>query len=158
MTKPRHEKTVSAAFRAKGIGEFLPQYRSRRRWSDRVMTIDEPLFPGYLFGRFSGRHSLSVRQTPGVLDIVGFAGTPAPIADEEIQTLRAAVESGRPFHPCAYVAAGDRVRIGSGPLAGMSGVLVREKGHFTVVVSIELLQRSVAVEIERGAVALSAAR
>lgn len=152
MTKPRHEKKVSAAFRAKGIPEFLPQYRSRRRWSDRVTTVELPIFPGYLFCRFSGLQSLSVRQTPGVVDVVGFAGKPAAISDDEILTIRAAVQSGRPLRPCAYPAAGDRVRIDSGPLAGMTGILLREKGACALIVSVELLQRSVAVEIGREAV------
>ena len=155
MTKPRHEKTVAAAFRAKGIPEFLPQYRSRRRWSDRCATVELPLFPGYLFCRFVRAQSLSVRQTPGVVDVVGIAGKPAPIRDEEILDLRASVESGRPILPWPYPAAGDRVRIGSGPLAGVSGIVVRDKSEVRIIVSIELLQRSVAVEIERDSLAKS---
>jgi transcription termination/antitermination protein NusG len=149
VTKPRHEKTVSAAFRAKGIPEFLPQYRSRRRWTDRTTTIELPLFPGYLFCRFDGAQSLAVRQTPGVVAVVGFAGKPEPIPEDEISAIRTTTESGRPFQPWPYPVAGDRVRIERGPLAGVSGIVLREKGEVRIVVSVELLQRSVAVEIER---------
>lgn len=140
---------MAAAFRAKGIPDFLPQYRIRRRWSDRTKTIELPLFPGYVFCRFVRRHSLSVRQTPGVVDVVGFGGKPEPIDESQIVAVQASVQSGRPVQPWPYLTAGDRVRIDCGPLAGVSGIMVREKGELRVVVNIELLQRSIAVEIER---------
>ena len=113
------------------------------------MTVELPLFPGYLFCRFAGAQSLAVRQTPGVISVVGFAGKPEPIPDDQISAIRTTIESGRAFQPWRYVVAGDRVRIEHGPLAGVSGVVIREKGEIRVVVSVELLQRSVAVEIER---------
>jgi transcription antitermination factor NusG len=152
VTKPRHEKTVAAAFRAKGIPEFLPQYTSRRRWSDRTKEIELPLFPGYLFCRFTGAQTLAVRQTPGVVDVVGIGGRPAAIPDREIFAVRATLDSGCPVQPWPYLVAGDRVHLSHGPFAGVSGIVLREKGGLRVVVSIELLQRSIAVEIERDAI------
>ena len=113
------------------------------------MTIELPLFPGYLFCRFGRSQSIAVRQTPGVVDVVGFAGRPAAISDEEIQSIRTTTESGHRVQPWAYPVAGDRVRIDCGPLAGVRGVVLRDKGEIRVIVSIELLQRSVAVEIGR---------
>jgi transcription antitermination factor NusG len=156
VTKPRHERTVSAAFRAKDLQEFLPQYSARRRWSDRAKTVDLPLFPGYVFCRFGRADSYAVRQTPGVIEVVGFGGKPMPIEDHEIASLQTAVASGHSLQPWPFVRVGDRVRIDDGPLAGVSGVMIREKGAVRVVLSIELLQRSVVVEVPRDAVALLA--
>lgn len=152
VTRPRHEKSVAVGLRAKGLEEFLPLRRTRRRWTDRVQAIDLPLFPGYLFCRFGPEQYVHVMQTPGVRTVVGFAGKPAPLAASEIDTLQAVLESGCGVQPWPYLTAGDRVRLDDGPLAGIEGILLREKSHFRVVVSVELLQRSVAVEIGRESV------
>ena len=152
VTRPRHEKTAAVGLRAKGLQEFLPLQWTRRRWTDRVQVIDLPLFPGYLFCRFGPEKYLHVMQTPGVRAVVGFACKVAPVAASEIDTLQAVLGSGCGVQPWPYLTAGDRVRLDDGPLAGIEGILLREKSHFRVVVSVELLQRSVAVEIGRESV------
>jgi transcription antitermination factor NusG len=152
VTRPRHEKSASVGLRAKGLEEFLPLRRSRRRWTDRVQAIDLPLFPGYLFCRFGLEQYVRVMQTPGVRAVVGFGGKPVPVAASEIDTLQAVLGSGCGVQPWPYLTAGDRVRLADGPLAGIEGILLREKNQFQVVVSVELLQRSVAVEIARESV------
>jgi len=139
---------------ASGLEEFLPLYRSRRRWSDRVKEIDLPLFAGYVFCRFCPQERLRVLLIPGVTGIVGFGGRPAPVEEEEIAAIRRMTASGNRLEPWPYLKAGQRVRIERGPLRGLEGVLERGKDYWRVVVSVELLQRSVAVEIDRDAVAL----
>jgi transcription antitermination factor NusG len=150
--KPRHERTASQNLREKGFEEFSPVYRSRRRWSDRMKELESCLFPGYIFCRFSYPERLQVLGTPGVKSIVGFARTPAPIPEIEIAAIRSMVMSGCPVGPWPYLRAGDLVRIEQGCLRGLSGSLVYEKDIWRVVVSVELLRRSVAVEIDREAV------
>lgn len=147
--KPRHEKVVDGNLRRKGLESFLPLYRARRQWTDRVQSVDLPLFPGYVFCRFAYAGKLGVLNTPGVLSVVGFSDQPASIADEEILRLRAIQASGLPSQPWPYLQVGQKARIERGSLAGLEGVLIREKDAFRVVVSVELLQRAVAVEIGR---------
>ena len=150
--KPQHEKTAALRLRQKGLEEFCPLYRARRRWSDRVKELELRLIPGYVFCRFGDEQRMQVRSTPGVTSIVGFGRIPAPIEDAEIMAVRAIVASGYLAQPWPYLRAGERVRIEEGCLAGLSGTLVREKDGCRVVVNVELLQRSVAVEIDRNAV------
>jgi transcription antitermination factor NusG len=127
----------------------LPTYRAIRRWSDRRKELDLCLFPGYVFCRFSYEERLLVLGTPAITSIVGFAKTPAPVPDSEIDAIQAMVKSGRALQPWPYLRAGDRVRIDEGCLQGLSGALVREKDRWRVVVNVELLHRSVAVEVDR---------
>ena len=147
--RPRHEQSASQYLRHKGLEVLSPVYRVRRRWSDRMKEVELCLFPGYVFCRFSYEERLLVLGTPGVASIVGFARTPAPIPDTEIAAILTMVKSGRRVEPWPYLRAGDRVLIGEGCLEGLCGTLVREKDHSRVVVNVELLQRSVAVEIDR---------
>jgi len=147
--KPRHERTVSQYLRDKGLEEFSPVYRARRRWSDRWKEVELCLFPGYVFCRFSYEERLRVLGTPGIHSIVGFAKTPAPVPDAEIAAIQTMVRSGRRIEPWPHLRAGERVRIEEGCLEGLCGALVREKDRWRVVVSVELLERSVAVEIDR---------
>jgi transcription antitermination factor NusG len=112
------------------------------------------LFPGYVFCRFSYEDRLLVLGTPGITSIVGFAKTPAPIPDTEIAAILAMVKSGRRLEPWPYLRAGERVRIEDGCLQGLCGAVVREKDEWRVVVNVEILQRSVAVEIDREALTL----
>ncbi|MBI1791634.1 MAG: UpxY family transcription antiterminator [Acidobacteria bacterium] len=151
--RPRHERTASQYLRNKGLEEFAPVYRVRRRWSDRFQDVEMHLFPGYIFSRFSYEERLQVLGTPGITSIVGFAKTPAPVPDLEVTAIQAMLRSGRRVEPWPYLRAGDRVRIEEGCLEGLCGTLVREKDEWRVVVNVEILQRSVAVEIDRGAVA-----
>jgi transcription antitermination factor NusG len=145
----RHEKVVSTIARGKGYEEYLPVYQSRRRWSDRLKSVDCALFPGYVFCRLDPRYRLPLLTIPGVLRFVGVGNALAPIDDEEIAAIRTAMSSGLSAEPWPFLEAGQRVRLQEGPLAGMEGLLVEVRKRYRVVVSVTLLQRSVAVEIER---------
>jgi transcription antitermination factor NusG len=147
-TCANHEKKVSEQLGAREVEHFLPVYSSARRWKDRRVVLDLPLFPGYVFVRMMLQDRLRVQQVPGVARLVGFDGTPAGLPDEEIDTLRASLANGVRAEPCPYPKIGQRVRVKSGPLAGMEGVLLRRKSGFRLVISIELIQRSVAVEAD----------
>ena len=147
--KPRHEKLASQHLRARGLEEFLPLYHARRKWSDRTQVVDLPLFPGYLFCRFPTQAWLQVLSTPGVQTVVGFGRRPAPVSDGEVSAIQSMLASGLPVIPWEFVRAGDRVEIKGGPLTGMQGLAVREKGIDRLVVNVDLLQRAVAVEIDR---------
>ena len=147
--KPRHEKTTAWALRSKGFEEFLPLHRRLRRWSDRLKELDEPLFSRYVFCRFDPMDRLPVLRTPGVVSIVGFAGNPAPVADGEIAALQAIVKSGLTAQPWPFLQRGQLVRIEAGPLSGLEGILLDWKSRHRLIVSVTLLQRSVAVEIDR---------
>jgi transcription antitermination factor NusG len=147
--KPRHERTTAQHLHHLGLEEFCPTYKSKRRWHDRTKDLDVHLFPGYVFCRFSYPERLSVLNTPGVTAIVGFGKTPAPIPPDEIGALQQIVASGAPAAPWPYVRIGQKVRIEEGVLSGVTGTLLREKDVWRVVVCVELLQRSVAVEIDR---------
>jgi transcription antitermination factor NusG len=147
-TSANHEKRVAEQLVVRDVVHFLPVYESVRRWKDRRVTLQMPLFPGYVFVRMALRDRLQVQQVPGVAHLVGFDGTPAALPDEEIEALRASLESGVRAEPHPYLTVGRRVRLKSGPLAGMQGILLRRKGAFRVVISIELIQRSVAVDVD----------
>jgi transcription antitermination factor NusG len=147
--KRQHERRVEGVLRAAGVDTFLPLYRARRQWSDRVKDLDAPLFPGYVFGRCSLRDRARIVKTPGVARIVGFAGLPAPVAQQEIEGVRAALASKLPLGPWPYFSrAGGRVRIERGPLRGLEGTLLREGSCLRLVLGVELLQRSLAVEVD----------
>ena len=147
--KPQHEKAVDEQLRFKGLETYLPLYRSRRRWSDRVKTIDLPLFSQYVFSQFPLEDRVRVLQTASVLSIVSFAGAPCPVEPSQLEALRAIVGSGLSYSPWPFLHAGQRVQICGGPLRGLEGILAREKSECRVVVNLELLQRAVAVEVER---------
>lgn len=147
--RSRCEKVAAESLRAKGYEIFLPLYRSRRQWSDRVKVIEQPLFPGYIFSRLDIRARLPVLQTPGVVSFVGASGEPEPVDDFEIRAIREIVESGMPVGPWPYLKEGQQVEISHGPLKGLRGILTRIKNEYRVVVSISMLQRSVAVEVDR---------
>lgn len=149
QTKPRYEKISAQALAGKGLTVYLPLAAQYRRWSDRMVRIATPLFPGYVFCRFDAAKRAAVLRTLGVISIVGTAKHPEPIADEEMQAVQAVVQSKLSSEPWPYVREGEAVRILCGPLAGVEGWLVRKKNQWRVVVSIHLLQRSVAVEVDR---------
>jgi transcriptional antiterminator RfaH len=132
----------------RGYEPFVPLYQSRRRWSDRIKIVEAPLFPGYLFCRFDIDNRLPVLTTPGVIRIVGFNRMPIPVDEAEISAIQSLVASGFPSHPWPYLHAGDSVRIDSGPLRGLEGLLVKLKGAHRLILSVTLLQRSVAIEID----------
>ena len=141
---------ASATLRGKGYEEFLPLYRSQRRWSDRIKELELPLFPGYLFCRFDvSERVLPIMTTPGVIGIVGAGKTPVPVDDEEIETIRAILRSGVAAQPWPFLRVGSKVYIEGGPLAGVEGIITNTDKVYRLIVSVSLLQRSVAVEIDR---------
>ena len=144
------ERAASAALSGKGYEEFLPLYRSRREWSDRSKELELPLFPSYIFCRFDARDRLlPILTIPSVISIIGAGRTPLPIPDEEIHAIQAVVRSGLHAQPWPYLATGSRILIEKGPLAGLEGITLDVNKKFRLLVSVPLLQRSVAVEIER---------
>ena len=145
----QHERCVETALAASGLGAFAPMYRTRRRWSDRVKEIEAPLFPGYIFGRFALDERAPVSRIPGVARIVGFGGAPEPVPEGQIESIRAALSSQLLLRPWPHLRAGDRVRIEAGPMRGVEGLLLREKTGLRLVLGVELLQRSVAVEVDQ---------
>jgi transcription antitermination factor NusG len=143
------EFTVGTLLRSKGIEEFVPTYKLHRRWSDRVKELPRPLFAGYVFCRMDVNNRLPVLMTSGVVNIVGAGKQPLPISASELQAVRRILDSKLLASPWPWVRVGERVEIIRGPLAGVTGTLCREKSHLRLVISISLLQRSVAVEIDR---------
>jgi transcription antitermination factor NusG len=147
--KPRAEQVVATVARHKGFEEFLPLYKARRRWSDRFKWVDLPLFPGYLFCRLKEESRLPILTIPGVLQFVGIGKVPVPIDDAEVAAIQTAIQSGLGAEPWPFMDVGQRVLIEEGPLSGVEGLLVEVRKKHRIVVSVSLLKRSLAVEIER---------
>lgn len=147
-TFSRHEKSVCEQLRNKQIQTFLPLYRSSKRWKNGKVGAELPLFSGYLFVHIDPRKKLPVLQTPGVARFVGFGKEPFPVPDQEIVQLQAAMATGMNLTPHRFLAVGQRVQIQTGPLEGLCGILVRDKGYSRVVLSVELISKSVSVEID----------
>lgn len=147
--KSNFERRTSRHLEGLGLEAFNPVYRTRRRWSDRIKEVELPLFPGYVFCRFNPNDRLPVLQAPGVVSVVGFGGRPTPVDEEEIAAIQSIVRSGAPALPWPYLRVGQRVRVASGPLRGLEGILLEIRNGCRLVVSVTLLQRSVAVEIHR---------
>ncbi|MBA4182053.1 MAG: hypothetical protein C0506_15795 [Anaerolinea sp.] len=146
--KPHAERSLFAALRSNGVDAMLPLYPDRRQWSDRLKTLDRPLFPGYLFCRLLPSTPLKLVTLPGAIGFVHFGAGPAPIPDPEIQALLQILDSGRRLRPLALIREGQLVRVVSGPLAGLTGPVLRIKDGHCLVVSVEILQRSVAVTLD----------
>ena len=144
----RAEKVAAAFLQGSGYEWFLPSYKCRRQWSDRIKQLEVPLFPGYLFCKFNPQDRLPVLKAPGLIAIVGIANTPIAVDEDEIAALRALVNSGLPRQPWPYLQVGQRVRIEHGALRGVEGILLDFKGVNRVVLSVTLLRRSVAAEID----------
>jgi transcription antitermination factor NusG len=147
-TCANHEHRVADQFVSCGVEHFLPQYESVRRWKDRKVRLQLPLFPGYIFVQLALRDRLSVLQVPSVVRLVGFNGRPAPLPEGDVTRIREFLHRGFRAEPHPYLTVGKRVRVNSGPLAGMQGILLRRKGNFRLVVSIELIQRAVGVDVD----------
>jgi len=137
----------------KGLDVWLPTYALRRRWSDRWKVVQSPLFPGYLFGRLNRDARLQVLATPGLISVVSFGAELAVVDEAEIESIRAVCNSNLPYGPYPFLQEGRKVRVTGGPLQGLEGIVVRLKSRVQVVVGISLLQRAVAVELEREYVA-----
>jgi transcription antitermination factor NusG len=143
---------ASLTLRDRGFEEFFPVYRSRRRWSDRFKELELPLFPGYLFCRFGAGDRLPIVTTPGVIGIVGFGGTPVPIEPCEIAAIHRVLQSGIAAEPWKYIESGRRVRVEHGALAGLEGIFIEMKKDRRLLLSVTMLQRSVAIQIDESCV------
>ena len=146
-TSANHEKRVAEQLSQRSVENFLPLYVSVRRWKDRRVTLQLPLYPGYVFVRMALRERLRVVQVPGVARLVGFDSTPAAMPEEEIEAMRRGLERGVRLEPHPYLTVGRHVQIKNGPLAGLKGILRRWKGNWRVIISLDLIQRSVSVEM-----------
>ena len=154
QVRPRFEKLAAKHLRAKGYEEYLPLCRSTRRWSDRMKTVEMPLFSGYIFCKFDIQKRLPILIVPGVLSIVGIGKAPATIPESQISSLQQVIASGMPCGPWPFVRAGQRISVERGPLAGLKGTVLEVKSSLRLILSLPLLQRSVAVEIDRHCVDL----
>jgi len=150
QTRPRHEKKVSLGLQEKGVHCFLPLYREKRQWSDRYQWVELPLFSHYVFVRIArtAEQRVPVLRTSGVLQFAGSSGHGTPIPDEQIENLKAIANQRRPMAPHQYHKVGERVRIRGGALHGIEGVLVAIKNDKSLVVSVDLIQRSVVIRID----------
>ncbi len=148
QTRSNSERLVYRVLEEKGYELFLPMYSEQRRWSDRVKQINIPLFPGYVFCRLDSHNRLPILQSPGVVRIVGNGNLPIPIAEEEIEAVKNVVKSTLPYIPWPSLVPGHRVVVDRGPLMGLQGVLLRVRQGHRLVVSINMLQRAVAVELD----------
>jgi transcription antitermination factor NusG len=147
-TRSNHENVAVTVLSGKGYQPYLPLYRVRRRRADSVVEAELPLFPGYLFCRFDAKKRLPVLMSTGVISVLGIGKEPMPIPDEEIEAVKAVLRSGLPSEPCAYLREGQRVRVAYGALGGVEGILVKKKNGSRMIVSVTMLQRSIAVEID----------
>jgi transcription antitermination factor NusG len=146
-TRHQHEKTVAEMLSSKGFDVFLPLYDSMRRWKDRNKLLSLPLFPGYVFVRGGLSRKLQVVSTPGVHMILYRGEQVAVIPDAEIQAIRAAVDGHYRVEPHPFLKCGDQVRVIRGSLEGVKGILTRKKNLIRLVLSVEMLAQSVAVEV-----------
>ncbi len=147
-TFPRHEKRVAEQIERRSFTSYLPVYRSVRKWKDRRKELELALFPGYVFVRMDLEDRLKILQLPGVVRLVCFNGRPAAIAAEEIEALRSRLSRGQKIEPHPYLRTGRRVRVRSGPMEGLEGIVVRRKDRCRIVFSLDLIKRSVAVELD----------
>jgi transcription antitermination factor NusG len=147
-TRSNHEGVAAMVLSGKGYDPYLPLYRVRRRRAESVAESERALFPGYLFCRFDAKKRLPILMTTGVISVVGLGREPVPIPDDEIEAVKAVLRSGLPAEPCAYLREGQRVRVMSGSLEGVEGILLKKKNQARMVVSVTMLQRSISVEID----------
>ena len=152
QVRTRWENSTSVQLSGKGYQTLLPTYKAQRPWSRKTTEVDVPLFPGYVFCRFDAQNRLPVLITSGVISVVGRGKVPVPVHDAEIEAMQAAVASGYQLEPWPYLELGQRVRIESAALEGLEGILIHFKGNHRVILSVSLLQRSVALEIDRACV------
>ncbi len=147
-TCANHEKRVVEQLDRGCVEHFLPLYETVRRWKDRRVRLKLPLFPGYVFVRLALRDRLQVLQIPRVVRLVGFNGLPSALDDAEIQKLREALTHHLRAKPHPYLTVGRRVRIVNGPFEGLEGILLRKKGNLRVVLSLDLIHRSMVVDVD----------
>jgi len=147
-TRANHEKRVADQFACRSVEHFLPQYESVRRWKDRRVRLQLPLFPGYLFVHLAEQERLRVLQVPGVVRLVGFHGAPTPMPEEDLERIQQFLGQGWRAEPHPYLQTGRRARVVRGPLAGMEGIVLRRKNRSRLVLSFDLIHRSMAIETD----------
>jgi transcription antitermination factor NusG len=147
-TYPRHEKVVTEQLESKSVEAFLPTFVTESRWKDRRVRIQTPAFPGYVFTRIKVAERSKVLNIPGVLRMLTFNGAPAPIDDSEIDAVKLCLERGGTLKPHAFIEVGERVRVRSGMLEGLEGLVTRCKNDRILILPIALINQSVAVEVD----------
>ena len=155
-TASRHEKQVAGQIEGRGLACFLPLYRSVRRWKDRRKELQLVLFPGYVFVRMAPQNRLLALQVPGAIRLVSRNGQPIALPADEIESLRSRLASPGRFEPHPYLRVGRRVRVRTGPMQGLEGIIVRRKDSCRIVFSVDLIMRSVAVEVDEPDLELAA--
>lgn len=148
FTRHRHEKAVAWQISERGLEAFLPLYKTAHRWKDRVKELFLPLFPNYVFVLASPGQRGTALSTPGVYDFVRLSGVPAPIPPAEIDAVRRVVHQSLNAEPHPFLKTGDRVRVKSGPLVGLEGILIRKKNFYRLILSVELLVKSISIEVD----------
>jgi transcription antitermination factor NusG len=147
-TAARHEKRVAEHFAQRGVEHFLPLYETIHRWNNGRHRVQLPLFPGYIFVRIALQERLRVLEVPGFVRLVGFNSLPVPLPEADINRMKEALNKGVLAEPYPYLTVGTRVEIRNGPLQGMTGILLRRQNKCRVVISVDLIMRSMAVEVE----------
>ena len=147
-TASRHEKRVAEHFAQRGVEHFLPLYETIHRWNNGRHRVQLPLFPGYIFVRIALRDRLRVIEVPGFVRLVGFNSLPCPLPEADINKMKEALNKGVLAEPYPYLTVGTRVEIRNGPMQGMTGILLRRQNKCRVVISVDLIMRSMAVEVE----------
>ena len=148
QTMARHEKRADEMLKTRDIESFLPLYESLRRWKDRRVRLQLPLFPGYLFVHISFEERMRVLAIPSVVRLLGFGGSLSALTDHDVETVRNSLSRQLRVKPHPYFTIGRRVRVTRGPLEGVEGVLVRRKGRFRLILSVDLIQRSMIVDLD----------
>ena len=151
---PKHEKSVDNILEYRGYNHFLPTYRVRRRWSDRIRLVEQPLFPGYVFCKSQSNLMEVIRASPGIIRIVAFGGKPHPVPDREIEALQQIVRGKREYSAFPYLSTGQKVQVIAGPLTGIVGIITEFKNRDRLVISLDVIMKSVSVEIDQWEVAL----
>ena len=146
-TAARHEKRVAEHFEQRGVEHFLPLYETVHRWNNGRHRVSLPLFPGYIFVRIALQERLRVLEVPGFVRLVGFNALPQPLPESDINKMREGLSRGVMAEPYPYLTAGTRVEIRRGPLAGMTGILLRRQNKYRVVISVDLIMRALVVEV-----------
>jgi len=158
QVRTRWEGSTAVLLSGKGYQTLLPTYKTKKRGHGRLRDGSAPLFPGYVFCQFDAQNRLPVLITPGVIAVVGRGRVPLPVDDTEIAGIQTLVASGLPAEPWPYLELGQRIRIESDALKGLEGILINIKGNHRIVVSVSLLRRSVALEVDRSSVVPLSAR
>jgi transcription antitermination factor NusG len=149
QVRTRWESSTALLLSGKGYQTLLPTYKTKKRWGSKHREVNAPLFPGYVFCQFDAQKRLPILVTPGVIAVVGCGKTPLPVDEGEIAAIQTVVSSGIQAEPCPFLELGQRVRIDNDVLQGLEGILINFKGNQRIVVSVSLLRRSVALEIDR---------